>query len=356
MGRNRRQSRAKKTGLPPGTLVHVGEPQAYEPNIKVLRYDDSGEVTEEARRSPEGLSEIVDPSVVTWIHVVGIHRAEWIETIGKELEIHPLVLEDILNTDQRPKLDNLQESRFLLLKHLSVDPGDWRLRAQQVCILLRGNLVVSFQEGERDLFSNIRERIRSGKGRLRRSSPDYLVYALVDHLVDGIFPVLDGIAEGMDRLEEELLSRPHTNTLRTLHQMRQELVTLRRFVWPLREVVSSLERDEELPNHDSIRMFWRDVYDHSVQILETVESFRDLMAEMFDLYLSGTSNRTNEIMRVLTVISTIFIPLTFITSMYGMNFEYMPELESPFAYPLVLLVMVVIAWVMVSWFKKKNWW
>lgn len=356
MGRSRRQSRAKKTGLPPGTLVHVGEPQAYEPRILVLRYDDAGEVTEEARSTPAGIGSLLDSEVVTWIHVVGIHRTDWIETIGKELDVHPLVLEDILNTDQRPKLDNLDESRFLLLKHLSVDPGSWRVKAQQVCLLLRGNLVLTLQEGERDLFASIRERIRSGKGRLRRSSADYLLYALVDHLVDAVFPVLDGIAEGMDGLEEELLNRPHQSTLRTLHQMRQELVTLRRYVWPLREVVSSLERDEDLPNHESIRMFWRDVYDHSVQILETVESFRDLMAEMLDLYLSGMSNRTNEIMRVLTIISTIFIPLTFITSLYGMNFEYMPELGFPFSYPLVLLLMASLAWFMVTWFRKKNWW
>lgn len=356
MSQKRGPRRSKKSGMPPGALVHIGEPRSSSTTIRTLVFDETEILLDSTGTTVPDISPSGAGSQVTWVHVLGSHDPQILEQIGQRAGIHPLVVEDILNTDQRPKIDAMDDYRFLVLKHLSYDTSTGSVHAEQVSLVLFDKLVISLQESDTDLFAQIRDRLVTGKGKLRKSGSEYLAYALVDNIVDGYFPVLDHVTDEIDDLEEVLLSRPTPSVLRQIHALRRELVWFRRNVAPVRELVSFLERDEDLAARSGTRIYWRDIYDHASQVLESVESYRDIVAEMLDIYLSGVSNRTNDIMKVLTIMSTIFIPLTFITSLYGMNFEFMPELSKPWAYPVVLTVMAVLAAIMVIWFKRKRWW
>ena len=278
-----------------------------------------------------------------------------IEKIGQHYDLHPLVLEDILHTGQRPKFEDIEQYLFVVLMMLRFDKENKSVISEQVSLVLGKNFVISFQENVGDVFEQIRDRIRNSKGRIRKMGSDYLMYALLDAIVDGYFAILENMGETIETLEEELVDDPSKNTLQQIHHLKREMIFLRKSVWPLRELISSLERSESKLIQQSTEAYLRDVYDHTIQVIDTVESFRDMVASMLDLYLSSLSMRMNEVMKVLTIIATIFIPLTFIAGVYGMNFHNMPELSWKYGYPVTLLVMAIISIGMLYYFKRKNW-
>jgi magnesium transporter len=296
-----------------------------------------------------------DTPTVTWINIDGLHEVGIIEKIGKHFSIHPLILEDILHTGQRPKMEDFEDYIFLVVKMFYYDEKDDEIKMEQVSLLLGSNFVISFQEREGDIFDPIRERIRNHKGRIRMMKADYLGYALLDTIVDNYFIILEKIGEDIENIEEELVTRPTPETLQTIHNLKRELIVLRKSIWPLREVVNSLERGESPLINEATGVYLRDVYDHTIQVIDTIETFRDMVSGMLDIYLSSISNKMNEVMKVLTIIATIFIPLTFVAGIYGMNFEFMPELKWHWGYFAALLVMVAVAVIMVFYFRRKRW-
>ncbi len=346
------QKRSKKTGLPPGTLVHIGERRHEKVTLHVFRYNAAG--CEELTPEQGGqLSPPADESVV-WINVGGVHNMDVLETLGKQFSLHPLLLEDVANTDQRPKLDDYEGYLFLVIKMLLLTERK-EIAVEQVSLVLGRNYVISFQENGSDVFQPVRERLRGGKGRLRPSEADYLLYALVDAIVDQYFAVLEFMGERLEAVQQAVVDDPQPETLNDIHALKRQLLFLRRAVWPLRDVMNNLSRSECDLLHPPTKVFFRDVYDHVVQIVDTIETLREMVSASLDIYLSSVSYRLNAVMRVLTVITTIFMPLSFIASIYGMNFEYMPELKSPWGYPAALAVMAVVGMAMLVLFRKKRW-
>ena len=344
----------KKPGMVPGTLVYVGEKKMEAVRISYIDYDEQNFEEKQVRTIKECFPFKTTPTV-TWINIDGVHEVEIIEMLGKEFDLHPLMLEDILNTGQRPKVEDFDKYIFVVLKMLIYNDEQQMVRPEQVSLVLGANYVISFQEAIGDVFEPIRERIRNAKGRIRKMGADYLMYALLDAVVDGYFAILERLGERIESMEEELVSNPTEKTLEQIHTLKRELIFLRKSVWPLRELISGLERSESPLIKETTEVYLRDVYDHTIQVIDTVESFRDMVSGMLDIYLSSISNRMNAVMKVLTIIATIFIPLTFVAGIYGMNFKYMPELERRWGYPLVLLVMAIVAVVMLSYFRRKRW-
>ena len=344
--------RSRKTGLPPGTLVHIGENKTGKVTIATFNY--AGTRCDERQDPPlDGLAPPTDASV-TWVDVGGVHKMEVLESFGKQFQLHSLLLEDIANTDQRPKLDDYETCLFLVMKMLSVtDRQD--IIVEQVSLVLGRNFVLSFQENGTDVFKPVRDRLRGGKGRLRQSGADYLLYALVDAIVDQYFSVLEVLGEKIEALQDLVVSDPKPETLQQIHALKRQLLFLRRAVWPLREAMNGLSRSECPLLQEPTKVFFRDVYDHVVQIVDTIETLREMVSACLDIYLSSISYRLNAVMKVLTIITTIFMPLTFIVGVYGMNFEHMPELQWKWGYPAVLGVMAVVGVGMLVAFKKKRW-
>lgn len=348
------RKRQRKAGLPPGTLVHIGEETDEEVRITVLDYNES-EFQEKHIESVEECFPFKEKPTVTWINVDGVHEVGIIENLGKQYGIHPLVLEDIVDTEQRPKLEDFDNYLFVVLKMLhDYDPEDG-IQVEQVSLVVGPNFVISFQERRGDIFDSVRERIRNAKGRIRKMGADYLAYGLMDTVVDNYFIVLEKLGEQIESVQEELLGDPTLDTLHGIQRLKRELLFLRKSVWPLREAASSFERSESSIVRKSTRMYLRDVYDHTIQVIDVLESSRDMVSGMLDIYLSSLSNKMNEVMKVLTITATIFIPLTFVAGIYGMNFEHMPELHWRVGYPVALLVMSTIAGVMLFFFKRKKW-
>jgi magnesium transporter len=345
---------SKKIGLSPGTLVHIGKKKVEKVRITILDYDEA-QFQEKEAKTIEECFPFKEKPTVTWINIDGIHDVEVIEKIGKHFDVHPLVLEDILNTGQRPKMEDFDDYIFVVLKMLYFDEEDDEIKAEQISLILGSNFVISFQERQGDIFNPLRERIRNGKGRSRKMGSDYLAYALVDSIVDNYFMVLEKLGEKIEDIEEELVSNPTPETLQTIHNLKREMIFLRKSIWPLREVVNSLERGESSLIKESTGIYLRDVYDHTIQVIDTIETFRDMLSGMLDIYLSSISNRMNQVMKVLTIIATIFIPLTFVAGIYGMNFHFMPELQWRWAYFVVLFAMAIIAIGMVIYFRRKRW-
>ncbi|MDH5187197.1 MAG: magnesium/cobalt transporter CorA [candidate division WOR-3 bacterium] len=343
---------SRKAGLPPGTLVHIGEKKAEQVKITILDYDES-QVQEKIAEKIEECFPFKDKPTVTWINIDGIHKVEVIEKIGNCFNLHPLILEDILNTGQRPKIEDFGEHIFLVLKMLYYLEKE--ITIEQVSLILGPNFVISFQEREGDVFNNIRERIRNNKGRIRKMGADYLAYSLLDAIVDGYFVILEKVGEEIEDIEEKLIKNPTPKTVQIIHNLKREMISLRKSVWPLREVVGVLERGESSLIKKTTGIYLRDVYDHTIQVIDTIETYRDMISGMLDIYLSSISNRMNEVMKILTIIATIFIPLTFIAGIYGMNFRFMPELGWRLGYPAVLFIMVIIGIVMLFYFRRKKW-
>ena len=348
------KKRGKDAGLPPGTLVHVGERKVGKVRITIIDYDE-GHFEEKEAKNVEECFPFKDKPTVTWINVDGVHELEIIEKIGEYFNIHPLVLEDIVNTRQRPKMEDFGGYVFVTLKMLRYSEGEKETKAEQVSMILGSNFVISFQEDEGDVFDPIRERIRADKGQIRKMGADYLAYALMDAIVDNYFTILEKLGEGIEDMEEELVVNPTPETLQAIHRLKREMIFLRKSVWPLREVINRLERWESALIKKSTRIYLRDVYDHTIQVIDSIETFRDVLSGMVDIYLSSVSNRMNEVMKVLTIIATIFIPLTLIAGIYGMNFRFMPELEVAIGYPIVLSIMLCVAVLMILYFRKKRW-
>lgn len=349
--------RTNKVGLPPGTLLHVGEERAEPVRITILDYDED-RLHEFCPTSVDQCSDFRDSPSFTWINVVGVHRPEVVEKIGNCFGIHPLVQEDIVHTEQRPKMEDFDDYIFIVLKMLTTidEPeGEDEIRSEQVSLIVGRGFVLSFQETEGDVFDPVRDRIRKSKGKIRKRGADYLAYSLIDAVVDNYFLILEEVGEDLEDLEDELLANPSSDASQQIHQMKREMIFLRKSVWPLREVISRLARGESEIFSDSTGIYLRDVYDHTVQVIEEIETFREILSGMLEIYLSSISNRMNEVMKVLTIIATIFIPLTLVAGVYGMNFDYMPELRWRYGYPAVLLFMTSAGALMLIYFRRRRW-
>jgi magnesium transporter len=346
--------RSVKAGLPPGTLVHIGATPAEAVQITLLRYSQTDFREEHYRKLEECLPHL-DHGGVTWVNVEGVHDVEVIRRLGECHRFHPLVLEDIVNTVQRPKIEDYGDYLFIVLRML-LPANSNQFASEQLSIILGPDYIFTFQEGiEGDLFDSVRDRIRSAKGKIRGMGADYLAYALIDAIVDGYFSVLENLGERIVNVEEDLALTPDRATLHVINGMKKEIIFLRKAVWPLREAISFLERGDSNLLNAATRVYFRDIYDHTVQVIDTVETYRDLLSGMLDLYLSSISNRTNEVMKFLTVIGTIFMPLTFLVGVYGMNFKHFPELEWRYGYYCLWVVMLAMSLAMVMLFRRKRW-
>jgi magnesium transporter len=351
----RLKKRSGKAGLPPGSLIHIGDRLTEKIKITVFDYDEAHLQEKEIKTVGE-CRQFKDSPTVAWIQIEGIHDTQILEELGAVFGLHPLTLEDILNTDQRPKMEDFCEYIYIVLKtfYNHADENN-ETTSEQISIILGSTFVISFQEKETDIFKPIRERIRAGKGRLRKSGADYLAYSLIDTIVDNYFTILEHLGEKIEIIEESLVKNPSTQTLQAIQHLKREMIFLRKSVWPLRETISSLERTECQLIQESTGLFLKDIYDHTIQVIDTIETFRDMLSGILDIYLSSISNRMNEIMKVLTIIATIFMPLTFLAGVYGMNFKYMPELEWHWGYFFILGIMITIAVSMLVYFRKKRW-
>ncbi|MFW6140776.1 MAG: magnesium/cobalt transporter CorA [Acidobacteriota bacterium] len=343
-----------KIGLPPGTPVYMGEREKEKIKITLIDYDQQNVTKKEISRIEECCLFKETPTV-SWINVDGIHEAEIIKKLGKDFALHPLTLEDIMNPRQRPKVEKFDDYLFIVLKMLSYDEKEEKVIEEQVCLILGENYVLSFQEKEGDIFNPVRDRITSGLGRIRKRGSDYLAYCIIDVVVDHYFLILENLGDKVERLEDSLTGKPDESTLQKIHGLKREMILLRKSVWPLREMINGLEKTESSLIHKETLRFFRDIYDHTIQVMDTIETYRDMIFSMHDTYLTTISNRMNEVMKVLTIIATLFIPLTFIAGVYGMNFEFMPELKWRFAYFGVWGIMLLVAGVMILYFKNKKW-
>jgi len=346
--------RSRKSGLPPGSLIHIGPERTEKTRVTVVDY--GGDHFEEREiESAAELAPYCGKSTVTWVDVVGIHEPRVIGEIGSQFQIHPLLMEDIMNTTQRPKIDDLGKYICLIVKLIRFDEAAGELRIEQLSLVFNDDVVLSFQESDSGIFRPLRERLRNGLGRIRAMGTDYLVYTLLDAVVDHYFVVMEWMGEKIDRFEDEVVAAPKRETLRNIQQLRDEILLVRRSVWPLREVVSLLERAESPLIDKTTAIYFRDVYEHTIQVMDTVDTYRDILSGMFDIYLSSISNRLNEVMKVLTIIATLFMPLTFLAGVYGMNFEHMPELKWRYGYFLLWGVMIAVALGMLVFFRRKKW-
>ncbi len=348
------ESQVSKFGLPPGSLIHVGAKKLDQVQIRFLDYD-ALQMKEQEAESIEACFPLKETPTISWIDIVGLHDVAIIEKLGQQFDIHSLLMEDVLNTNQRPKLEESESCLLIVLKGLRFNATQRDIQHEQISLVLGTDFVISFEEDTSDVFDPIRKRLRSQKGKIRKRGVDYLLYALLDAVVDSYFSVLEEIGDYIESLEEELVAEPTETTLHRIYTLKREMVALRRSIWPLREITASLARsDSELIGADT-HLYFNDVHDHTMQAIETVEGFRDEISSMLDLYLSSISHRLNRVMHVLTLTATIFIPLTFIAGIYGMNFEHMPELKWRYGYFLIWGFMIVVGVGMVVFFKRKKW-
>jgi magnesium transporter len=345
---------SQKAGMSPGTLVHIGEKKIEKARITLINYDPD-RLEEKELKSIEEAFPYKDTPPVSWINIDGLHEVGIIEKIGTHFGIHPLTLEDIVNTDQRPKVEDFEDYIYIVFKMLIFDETTYHISAEQVSLILGPHYLISFQETEGDVFNFVRERIRKGRIHMRKSGSDYLAYALMDAVVDHYFLILEKMGERIEQFEERVHSEPTPEILRAIHDLKREVIYFRKQVWPMREVLNNLQKAVSPLVQDTTQVFIRDVYDHTIQVIDTIESFRDIIAGIMDLYLSMVSNRMNEVMKVLTIMATLFIPLTFIAGIYGMNFKFMPELEWKWSYPVLWVVLIIISGCMLLYFKRKNW-
>lgn len=347
------QKYQQKVGLPPGALVHIGSERSGSSKISSISYSEEHFEEKEVNKIEEFVIDD-DSKGVKWINVNGVHQTEVIENIGNHFGVHKLVQADIVNTKHRPKLEDFDDHIFVVLKMIYFDENE-KIINEQISLIVGKNYVVSFQEIEGDVFEPIRNRLRNSNGQIRKRGSDYLAYTLIDTIIDNYFVVLERIGEKIEDIEEQLLENPTEDTTLEIHSLKRDLILLKRSVGPLREVTSVLERGESKLIHKSTRIFLRDVYDHTIQVIDTIESSRDLLSGMLDVYLTTVSNKMNSVMKVLTVIATIFMPLTFIAGVYGMNFQNMPELTWKYGYCFALALMFTIGMLMLIFFKRKKW-
>lgn len=348
------KQRSAKTGLPPGTPLYVGPPQARPTTVTLVSYaPDYCEVKEQSTADPVALDR--DPARTTWINVDGLSDVAFLARLGDSLGLHPLVVEDVCNLLQRPKVVPYDRYLFVVVRAAYFDPAADALTTEQISLVIGRGYVLSFQQDDRNLFTPTLEQIRSAKGRLRRLGPDHLAYTLLDLVVDNYFVVVERLGERIELLEDELITNPSPEMMQAIHHLKREMIHLRHAVWPLREVVLGLEREESQLFDPAIRLYFRDLYDHTVQVMELVESLRDVLGEMIDVYLSSVNNRLNAVMKVLTIIATVFMPLTFVTGVFGMNFVHIPGLHSEAVFWGVIGGMAAVAGAMLALFRRQRW-
>ncbi len=347
--------RIKKIGLPAGTLVYTGEKVGGKIDVTLIDYDEQT-FEEKTVKSVEECIPYTSKPTTTWVNVDGVHDAAMIEKLGDCFGIHRLVTEDLMSVVQRPKVEDYGDYLFIVLKMLGYDETSESVVPEQVSLVVGRNYMLSFQEGIKgDVFHLIRDRLRAGRGRIRKSGADYLAYSLLDAVVDGYFLTIEKLGSRIDLLEEEVVSSPGTAVLEKLYRVKRELLFLHKSVWPLRVVVASLTRRDSSFISEATIPYLRDVYDHLIQVIDSVEIYREILTELLGTHLSAVSNRLNQIMKVLTVIATIFMPLTFLAGVYGMNFKFMPELEWKYGYLVTWIVMASIGLGMFFYFKRKKW-
>jgi len=349
-----RKKRSKKSGLPPGTPIHIGEHRTEPVQIHSVTYTE-GTVQEHDLTQHDDFSPLRSDTKKTWVRVQGVHDIAPLKHIATGFQLHPLVLEDLANTEQRAKIEDYDQYMFLVLKNIHWDNKARTIHTEQISLIVGQNFVLSFQEGIHDLFHSVQSQLQNGKGRLRTQGSDYLFYALLDAVVDNYFFVLEAFGEEIEALEERVMKQTGQESLQFLHELKREMIVLRKSVWPLREVVGRLSRGESSLIHQTTQVYLRDVYDHTVQVIETIETYREMLTSILEIYLTSLSNKLNEIMKVMAMIATLFIPLTLIAGIYGMNFKYMPELEWTWGYPLVLAIMAICSGGMVLFFRRKKW-
>ncbi|NBC17165.1 MAG: magnesium/cobalt transporter CorA [Bacteroidetes bacterium] len=344
----------RKLGLPPGTVVFTGEQKVDETTITL--HDHDGEhLTERPLATSEDTFPYRDTDTLSWINIDGLHDVELLQRIGEHYGLSNLVIEDIAHTGQRPRIEEAEEYLYLVVKMLSLNADPHALRVEQVSVVIGPTWVLSFQECPGDVFDPMRKRLQELGPRIYRRGASYLGYALLDVIVDHYFVVLEGISDTIEDLEEEILEDPRPATQHHLRDLHRELILIRKAIWPTRDLLSRFERSESALLTDELRPFLGDLYDHGIQALDIVESLRDVLAGVRDTYQSAIGNRMNEIMKVLTIIGTIFIPLTFLAGVYGMNFENMPELQTRYGYPILLALMLGIALALLLYFRKREW-
>jgi len=349
------KSKSAKLGMAPGSLIFTGEQKMTEQKISVMRYSEEG-VEEFDTRHLEEVEKLVSiEKGVAWVNIDGLHDVDTISALCTSMGVHKLTMEDILGVGQRPKLEEFDNYLFVVMRMFLLEENGREVDDEQLSFILQGRVLITFQEKEGDVFSHVRNRIREGKGMVRKRGADYLLYALIDSVVDYYFLILEKQGENIEIVEEAVLDNPQQSVLNELHRIRREVLQLRRSIYPLREVMSRFERVEEPHVSNDSKIFIRDLYDHTIQVIETVEVFRDMISGTLDLYMNSVSNKMNNVMKVLTIIATIFIPLTFIAGVYGMNFENMPELAWPWAYYAVMVFMFSIGVGMIIYFKVKKW-
>ncbi len=363
--------RSTKSGLPPGTVTYVGREQSRPVTLRIIhsgpegvqdvepagpeKIGGAGENADFERRM-EQCAAFVDAPGLTWIDVDGLHEPQLVTRLGALFNLHPLMQEDIVHAGQRPKMDELGDALFVVLKMLRYDEEERSVTSEQVSFIIRGRCLLTFQEkAQGDVFDGVRKRLLAGGGRLAKAGPDYLMYALIDAVVDNYFVVLERMGEDIEEIEEALLTRPNPQELEKIHDLRREALFLRKFVWPLREVLARLDKGGSPFIEDATIVYMRDLYDHVIQVMDTIETFRDMLGGMMELYLSNVSLKLNETMKVLTMIATIFIPLNFLAALYGMNFSNMPELRTEYGYFVLLGGMACIVTGMVMFFRHKGW-
>lgn len=351
--RKMRKLRAKKVGMAPGTLVHVGEQKVEAPIISLIEYD-SGHI-EERTLAIEAIRDYIPPSGKLWLNIHGLHDPQVIADLGRVFKLHPLVLEDILNTDQRPKVDAYDDYLYIVMRSFYYEAEQKALASEQISLILGKNFVLTFQERPTGSFDPVRERLRAGRVHVREAGADYLAYALLDVIVDRYFIVLEQIGDDSETLEDALLRKPTTGLLSSIHRLKRESMELRRSVWPLREVLNTLVRNDHGFFSAGTLLYLRDVYDHTVHFIESLEGIRDLLGGMLDIYLSSLSNRVNMELRALTVVAMLFMPATLIAGIFGMNFDYMPWLKNPYGFWWVLGLMAGVAISMGLMFWRRQW-
>ncbi len=345
---------SEKAGLPPGSLVHVGKVHQHAHKISVVNYNKSTL----KKHTVNSIDELLDyklTDTITWVIIDGLKDVSIIEAIGLHFDIHPLVLEDILNTHQRPKFEEFNDYLYIVIKAISMGNRSLKVKYEQISLLVLQNFVFTFIEKPDTLFHPILNRLDNDKSQVRNLGSDYLAYLIMDTVVDEYFSLQDAFDDLIEGVEDKLLSNPTSETLATIQKIKRELIFFRRSVSPLRELLAAIHRSESPLLNEKTKRYFGDVYDHAIRIIEAIESYRDLIAGMLDIYLSSVSNKMNETMKVLTVFASIFIPLTFVAGVYGMNFEYMPELKWRWGYPAIWVFFISVSVILLRFFRKNKW-
>lgn len=350
----KRKKKNIKVGLPPGALVYTGESELKDITINLITYDEN-ELVEESIQPSQLEQKLSEKKKVLWIDIVGLHDVAFLEKIGIHFDIHKLTLEDILNVDQRPKMEAFEDYIFAALKMIQCQSPESPIDDEQISFVLKDGVLLTFQEKKGDVFQSVRTRLADPKRAIRQRKADYLLYALLDAVIDNYFIVMENVGERIENLESQALTAPGNETLTLLYAQRREMMDLRRTVYPLREVIGSFDKYADDKISSETRPFIRDLYENTIQVIETMEVFRDMSSGVLDLYMNSLSNRMNNIMKVLTIISTIFIPLSFVAGVYGMNFDNMPELHWKYSYFVVMGGMTVAVIGMLVFFRKKGW-